>query len=401
MEIAASSTNIGTATTVPGGHMNRVYNSLRVAVHDTLQRGKANFVPLVRGKGPLSLNDEMEELERILLDRLGRLKAAVKEGEAVVADETQHAEQLIASLRVNIAALEAKLRETEDTVRREESARQKMEETLTAKIHDLQNDIKKKEQVLESRGNEINDLKSKIDGQVKQVAELELAVQKAKVEVASQAEHAEHLTESFKAQIAALEAQLRDTEEVVRKQESAIKGLEQNLTDKIQDFESQARNKEELLAGRDAEINDLKSQLKLLTKGIGEMSSFFKQAEALATVEGQGVSTAVLNEPLNRAKEKPATFQSKGPKVTPIVPDAAREIVSPELFQRITDELTEVINVIRPIASVIVRDHVVALRESMKTFPKTRLPELLESLSKEVLDEKLKIDFRERFAQSA
>ena len=381
--------------------MNRVYNSLRVVVHDTLQRGKANFVPLVRVKGPLSLNDEMEELERILLDRLGRLKAAVKEGEAVVAEETQRAEQLIASLRVNIAALEAKLRETEDTVGTEESARQKMEETLTGKIHDLQNDIKKKEQVLESRGNEVNDLKSKIDGQVKQVAELELAVQKAKVEAASQAEHAEHLTESFKAQIAALEAQVGGREEVVRKQESAIKGLEQNLTDKIQDFESQARNKEELLAGRDAEISDLKSQLKLLTKGIEEMSSFFKQAEALATLEGQGVSTAVLNEPLNRGEEKPATFQSKGPKVTPIVADAAREIVSPELFQRITDELTEVMNVIRPIASIIVRDHVVALGESMKTFPKTRLPELLESLSKEILDENLKIDFFERFAQSA
>ena len=381
--------------------MNRVYNSLRVVVHDTLQRGKANFVPLLRVKGPLSFNDEMEELERILLDRLGRLKAAVKEGEAVVAEETQRAEQLIASLRVNIAALEAKLRETEDTVRREESARQKIEETLTAKIHDLQNAIKKKEQVLESRGNEVNDLNSKIDGQVKQAAELELAVQKAKVEAASQAEHAEHLTESFKAQIAALEAQLGGTEEVVRKQESAIKGLEQNLTDKIQDFESQARNKEELLAGRDAEISDLKSQLKLLTKGIEEMSSFFKQAEALATVEGQGVSTAVLNKPLKRGEEKPATFQSKGPKVTPIVADAAREIVSPELFQRITDELTEVMNVIRPVASIIVRDHVVALGESMKTFPKTRLPELLESLSKEILDENLKIDFRERFAQSA
>jgi chromosome segregation ATPase len=330
------------------------------------------------------------------------LKAAVKEGEAVVAEETQRAEQLIASLRVNIAALEAKLRETEDTVRREESARQKIEETLTAKIHDLQNDTKKKEQVLESRGNEVNDLKSKIDGQVKQVAELEMAVQKAKVEAASQAEHAEHLTESFKAQIAALEAQLGGTEEVVRKQESAIRGLEQNLTDKIQDFESQARNKEELLSGRDAEISDLKSQLKLLTKGIEEMSSFFKQAEALATVEGQGVSTAVLNKPLKRGEEKPATFQSKGPKVTPpIVPDAAREIVSPELFQRITDELTEVMNVIRPVASIIVRDHVVALGESMKTFPKTRLPELLESFSKEILDENLKIDFRERFAQSA
>ena len=237
--------------------MSRVYDSLKVVAH-TLRRGKANIVPLVRVKGALSLNDEMEELEWVLADRLGRLKAAVKEGEAVVADETQHAKQLIASLRVNNAALEAKLSETEDS--------------LTAKIHDLQNDVKKKEEALESRGNEVNDLKSKIDGQMKQVAELELAVQKVKVEAASQAERAEHLSESFKAKIAAMEAQLRDTEEIVRKQESTIKGLEKNLTDKVQDFESRVRNKEELLAGRDAEISDLKSQLKLLTKGIEEMS---------------------------------------------------------------------------------------------------------------------------------
>jgi chromosome segregation ATPase len=263
-----------------------------------------------------------------------------------------------------------------------------MEESLTAKIHDLQNDVKKKEEELESRGNEINDLKSKIDGQVKQVAELELA--------ASQAERAEHLSESLKAKIAAMEAQLRDTEEIVRKQESTIKGLEKNLTDKVQDFESQVRNKEELLAGRDAEISDLKSQLKLLTKGIEEMSSFFKQTQALATVERQGVSAAVLNEPLNREEEKPATFQSKGSKVTPTVLDAAQEIVSPELFQRITDELTEVMDLIGPLSSIIVRDNVASLGESMKTFPKTRLPELLESLSKEILDEKRKIDFRER-----
>jgi chromosome segregation ATPase len=204
----------------------------------------------------------------------------------------------------------------------------------------LQNDVKKKEEALESRGNEVNDLKSKIDGQMKQVAELELAVQKVKVEAASQAERAEHLSESLKAKIAAMEAQLRDTEEIVRKQESTIKGLEKNLTDKVQDFESQVRNKEELLAGRDAEISDLKSQLKLLT-------------------------------------------------------DAAQEIVSPETFQRIIDELTEVMDLIGRLASVIVREHVASLGESMKTFPKTRLPELLESLSKELLGER-KTDFRER-----
>ena len=379
--------------------MSAMYESLKVIVQDTLQRGKTDPVPLARVKGSsaVSLNDEFEDLQKILAHRIGRLKAAVKEREAVVAGEAQDAEQLVVGFRINIAALEAKFKETEDIVRRKESARQKMEESLSAKILNLENDVKKKEEMLKSRGNEINDLKSSI---ADRIAELELAVRAAKVEAASQATRAEHLTESFKAKIAGLEAQLRDTEKIVRQKESTIKGLEQNLTAKIQDLESQVRSKEELVAGRDAEINDLKSQLKLLTKGIGGMSALFRQAEALAAVEDRGIST-VLNESLNGGKEKPVTFQSNLPKVTPSVPAGPREIVPAELFHRITRVLSEVTKVMPPIASIIVRDHVVALGESMENFPKVRLPELLGSLSKEMLDQKLKIDFRERLAQNA
>jgi peptidoglycan hydrolase CwlO-like protein len=38
-----------------------------------------------------------------------------------------------------------------------------MEESITHKIQDLQSEIKKKEKSLASRGNEVKDLKSKID----------------------------------------------------------------------------------------------------------------------------------------------------------------------------------------------------------------------------------------------
>jgi hypothetical protein len=375
--------------------MSGVYKSLKGIMQDTLQRGKPNATPWARVKGSsaLSLNDEMEELEKIFADRIGRLKAAVNQGESMVADEAQHAEQLVESLNVSIAVLDAKLKETEDAALSQESARQKMEETLHAKIHDLQNDVKKKDQALETRGNDVKTLKSNIDSQLKQVAELELAIEKAKTEAAGHAERAEHLTESSKTKIAALEAKLGNTEEIVRQKDATIKGLEQELTARIQDSESLMRNKDELLAGRVAEVNDLKSQLKRLAKGIGEMSSFFRQAEALVPIEGQEIGPAVPKNPLKGGEENL-------PKVTPDIPDAPREIVSPHLFQRITSELTEVTGVMGPIASIIVRDHVLGLGESMEKFPKTRLPELLESLSKEILDENLKIDFRERLAHN-
>jgi len=392
--MATSSTNIDNRK--PGRDISSVYKSLKGAVQGTLQRSKTNAVVLARVKGSDagSFNDELEKLEEIVGDRIRRWKAAVKEGEAIVAGEAQHAEQFIESLRTKISELEAKLREKEDTVRRKDSASKKIEENFTGKIHDLQSEVKKKEKSLENQGNEVRNLASKMDAQVKQVTQLNQAIQQAKAE-AAQAKRAEQLSESSKAKIAALEAQLKHTEEIVRKKDSAIKGLEQNLTAKIQNFESQVRNKEGLLASRNAEIDDLQSQLKLLTQGIKEMSSFFKQAEALSAVEGQVVKPVVVNEPVNGGEEKPAAASFKAAAVASNATDTAREIVSPDFFHRMTGELTQVVG---PMASMIVRDHVVALGESMERFPKTRLTELVKVLSEEIGDEKLKSGFRDRLA---
>jgi len=374
--------------------MSRVYESLK----ETLQRSKSNPVTLARIKGnsALTVNDEMEDLEKIVLDRIGRLKAALKEGEVVGAEETQRADKAIENLNGNIAVLDARIREMDDTARKKDLAFQRMEENRTAKIHDLQNEVKIKEDALESRSNEINDLKSKIDGQVKQVAQLETAIQKVKAEAASQAKRADQVTESSKTKIAALEAQLRDAEETVRGKDSTLKGLEQNLDAKIQNFEIQLRDKEKLLAGRDVEINDLKVQLQLLTHGIKEMSSFFRQAEVLAGVEGQNGSTVNVTEPLNQVEETPAGGDVKPPMVTSNSTDPPQQTVSPNFFDRMDHELTQIVG---PIASMIVRDHVAALGESIEKFPKARVGELLDTVSEEISDERQKLRFREQLAK--
>jgi chromosome segregation ATPase len=318
--------------------MGKVYKSLKEVVK--LQRRKNDAVTMTALKHThaSSLNEEINELVQ-------RIKAPVKHCEEEIEKETQ---QVIQTLSEDFTMLKTKLKDAEETVRREESARQKAEESLTAKIHDLQNELNTEKETLKSRDNEINDLKSNVDVLVKQVAELGIAIKQAKAEAATEANRVEQLTKSSNTKIAASEAQIRDLKEIVRGKESTIKGLEQNLTAKSQHFENELKNKEKFLAGRDVEINDLKSQLKLLTK---------------------------------------------------LAPDAAQEIVSPELFQRITDELTEAMNVMGRIASIIVRDHVVALGESVKTFPKSRLPELLDSLSKEIANEPLRIGFRKRFVK--
>ena len=98
--------------------MSRVYNSLKLKIQDTLQWSKINSMPLARVKSTnaLSLNHEMEGLEKLVADRIGKLKAAVKAGEAMV-EEARQAEQLVGKLKADIAALEAKLKEMEETIR--------------------------------------------------------------------------------------------------------------------------------------------------------------------------------------------------------------------------------------------------------------------------------------------
>ena len=383
--------------------MIRVYNYLKLKMQDNLQWGKTNSLSLaqVKSTNALSLNNEMEGLERFV-DRIGKLKAAVRAGEAMVIEEARQAEQLAGNLKADIAALEAKLKEMEETIRRKDSSRQKMEETLNDEIKNLQNDVKKKDETLATRGNEINDYKSKIDDNVKQIGELELANRKTTEEAASHAKRAEDVAETSQAKITVFESHLKVTEKLARQKESTIKELEQKLAAKVQEFESMAKDKRELVTRRDAEISDLKSQLKRLPKGIGQISSFFRQAEALSGIEGQDVSTAAQNEPVDEVEEKPVAVQSNIARVTLIVPDAEVEMVSPEIFQRIISELVQVTNVMAPVASLIVRQQAKALGESVEKFPRTRLPELLEGLAKEISDDgNRQIDFRQRLAQSA
>ena len=377
-----------------GGHMSTGYESLKGIMQKTLQHSKSNPMAIARVKDSAasSLNKEIEELERIVVDKLGRLRGSVKEGETVVASENQHAEQVIESLRTEIAAQEAQL----NAAREKELASQRMEQTLTVKIRDLQSDVKKKEEALESRAKEINDLKSKIDVLAKQITQLETAIQQAKAETGSEAKRVQQLAENSSAKIATLEAELRDREEIVRAKESTLKGLEQNLTAKIQDLESQVKNKEKLLADQDRRVNDLNSQLETLTNGIKGMSSFFKQAEALTAVEAQGDGTVVPGQPLKGEIEKPANSQFKSAEVTSNPAGAAQEAVSPGFFDTVTKELADING---PLASMIISDHVTALGESIEKFPKTRVTELVKVLSKEITDEKLKIGFRKRIAE--
>ena len=339
--------------------MGRVYQAVRGVVQGSLHRSEPDTMASARASGnDTSLNDAME-FEKIFVDGIGRFKAAVSDEQAVIANGVQAAEQVIEGVKATITGLEAKLRETEEALRRKDVANQKMEETLNAEIRDLQSALKKKDEALESRDSEINDLKSNRDILAEQVTRLELAIQQVKVEAASEAQHAEQVIAGFKAKIATMEAQLTQPGEPV------------GGTDRTKGFDQD----------RDGQVIDLNAELKPQTK---EMS-----AEALADIQAQDIGTRIGPEQLKTAEGKLAT--------SCIVIQAGLKTVSQDTFDRMIAAFSELANVMGSIATLIVRDHVRVLGESMEEFPERRFTELLDSLGGDIADDKLKADFRERF----
>jgi DNA repair exonuclease SbcCD ATPase subunit len=433
--------------------MGRVYQSVREVVQGSLSRRALDLrvsTPVTANQD--SLSDAIEELDKILGDGIRRLKAAVSEDRAVTLSKTKHAEQVIEGLEANITGLEDRIRQTEDTLGSQRVASQKMEENLRTEIADVQHAVKKKEEALESRISEVNDLKSKLDVMAEKITHLELTTEQARREAASKVQEAEQVIEGLKANIIDLASRLESAEDTVSRKDAAIQNLEKNLSAEIRALQSVVTDKDQALEKRETEVTDLRSKIDVMAEQISQSELAVHQvrreaagkiqeaeqvveglkaniivlqatrkaqlgqaeqivgktesslqngtednkAEALANIEDQATAEAVAGESWKTVEEKLTTFQTAG--VAPIVTEAARETVSPEAFVRIIASFSEFANVIESIASLIVRDHVRTFDESIEEFPHKRLPELLESLSNEISDNKLKADFRERFA---
>ncbi len=459
--------------------MTKVMQSVRGVVQGTLHRRKPHLMISPRVKdSDHSLNDAIGELEKILIERIASLKAAVSDDQAVVAREAQNAVQIIEGLKTNITVLEDKLRDSEEMLGRKEAASEKMEESLSAEIRDLQSVVKMKEEALQGRQSEINVLNSKIDVMTGQVSHLEFGIEHARGEAASKNQQAEQVIDGLKTNITALEARLRETEDTIHQKDIAGQRLEESLSVEIRDLQSVVKKKEEALESREAEVTDLKSKLDVMVDQVThfqlandhakeaasskaqhaeqvidglkikiatlqaqlsqteqivaglvansrvlDTESTIKEPdqdrsqathvnttlepqtngikhskeEAFVEARAQGSATVVEGEQSKDGEEKSLAFEFEPEDVTPIVTEAALQTVSPYAFDRMIAEFSELSNVMGSIASLIIRDHVRAFGESMEEFPQARFPELVESLSKTISDNKLKANFCRRF----
>jgi DNA repair exonuclease SbcCD ATPase subunit len=307
-----------------------------------------------------------------------------------------------------------------------------LEETLKTEIRDLQTLIKKKDEALEGRDSEVNDLKSTRDGLAAQITQLELTIQQAKAEAASQIQQAEQTTQSLTATTTELEAMLKQTEEALVTKELASQKMTETLNNEIRDLQTKLKEKDDASENRDSEINGLKSTRDALAAQIAQLELAIQQSKTEAAtqaqhaaklIEGLKIKIATLETQRRQPEQNGGGMDwnvqgfdpdrvrevidfnaelelqtSKPTKVAAasVVRQPVRKTVSREAFDRLITEFSEITNVIESIASLIVRDHVRSLGESMEDFPQRRLAELLESLSGQITDAKLKARFRER-----
>jgi len=367
--------------------MGKMYESLKDVVQEKLPWNRPNAIVAGEPAQPraVRLSEALKALEKVIAERIVNLAAAAENDERLFEQESRHAEDIIAGLHENLATIEAKLKETDNIIHAKDSARQSLEQSLTAKIQDLQSDLRKKEEALESKDKQVEDLQ-------KHAKELESAVEQAK----SEAERSANFTATSSAKIAAMETQLKQNEQTIREKESAVNSLQQQLAAKANELQSQVGNKDKLLESQTAEIKDLKSQLQYLARGIDEMSSFFAQAKAYTGAEKKE-PLAIPAEPVKSEQQKSPEV-AKTPTVTPPVSNPAKDNVSAELFSRVTDRLTRAIG---PVAPAVIRDQVKALGESMEKFPKSRLIELIDGVSNEIPNKELRFGFRKWFAQQS
>ena len=297
-------------------------------------------------------------MENLSIQRVRGLNPGVVQGDEAPTKQIEDAEQAAQTLRDKITALQAKLEEAEGTIRKQDS--------------------------------ELKNLTANVDVLVGQIQKLTQSTKPPQPESVTKTGDAEQLTESPNAKIANLEARITEIQQTLLHRESAIEALGKSLSVKILDLDTQLKNKEKLLLDRDKKVNDLESELKTVISRMKEISSSLKQAEALASIEQE--LGAVAADQSNGDKETLSSARFNGP--NDASPATDRTSVPAVLFDRMGHELTSIMG---PLAPAIVHYDVVALGESIETFPRQRLAELLEKVTNEIADEALKRTFRERF----
>ena len=284
----------------------------------------------------------VKQIEKTFRDRIDVLETQLNSKEKL----RQERDRELAALRAQLAKAEATKRETENSLAQElrnekqalkakVAAMQELEQGLTAKISALETRLSDHLELLQSRSTELDAVRSEANLLTAHLADVTSAKERAdhllQQELKKKAELLEskdaafkELQESSGARVQALEDQLMNQETLQKEQghelaalraqlseagaakdhtesflaeelrkekqereakESALKELERNLATRTHALNVQLREKEEFLHSRSAELETLTSKMNLLAAQMADVTSAKERADHLLQQE--------------------------------------------------------------------------------------------------------------------
>ena len=163
-------------------------------------------------------------------ERISRIKSFIDQAAALTAREARRAEEFRQKLEETTAQLE-------EVLQQKDSLLKELEGSLTGRIHELEDQVRKKEELFAAQDAELNDLKGK---------------NKEAEESAAGARQLDEIKGSLEMVIAALVSQVKQTREQLSQNSSTLKeweddlgGLEEGIITQIHDLESRMNRLEQ------------------------------------------------------------------------------------------------------------------------------------------------------------
>jgi chromosome segregation ATPase len=217
----------------------------------------------------------MQALEERLNEKLGVLESGVGELEQVKSAMRAAARRMA---EVESAAQRAQTVTVNDAPTAEQMKR--LEETLVARIGELQRGQKIGGEVLESRERELCDLRVAIQDVSTRMGRLEFA-----------AHQTDQIGDTLRGEIAALKTEVHEQQRKLGPTDSMIRGIEAALSAKIEGLQNQLGQKLSTADGR-GELAELKATMQTITQRIAQVEPAAAQIQAAATA---GAQAAVRN----------------------------------------------------------------------------------------------------------
>jgi len=198
--------------------------------------------------------------------RIGRIESFIHQAGTLVSLAARRVDEIRQVLKETVEKFEEQLKEKAEILLQKETAIRQMDENLSARIRELENEIKDKEDRIGINAAEIGELRegraaiefraAGLEEELREKAEMlrkkESALQEfmesmtVKLhEASSRAAEKEGMLETAVGEVRKLqdvkqilEVQLRQKDEIIHRKDLALKGLEVSLADKIRDLEN-------------------------------------------------------------------------------------------------------------------------------------------------------------------